>query len=176
MDINQIREYFVDQHISSGFEPDDYRATSVPKHIRYLLTKQILSLNPTDEMIIHVFKEVMKLYFESLPNIVSEAYFFDESKEAFEEAIKSTIKQFWPKKHIHISDEYYRIHDIISGIAAPMTIWKKQFYIDQLPHYVEGNSDLLSIIEEMFEDHLPPVAYMWEIECIIRETLKKMKA
>jgi hypothetical protein len=66
MDIHQIRNYFVEQHTSSGYEPDDYRITSVPKHIRYLLTKQVISLKPTEEMITLVFKEVMKLYFEAL--------------------------------------------------------------------------------------------------------------
>lgn len=176
MDINEIREYFVDQYLSSGFEPDDYCKIAVPKHIRYILTKQILSLNPTEDMITHVFKEVMKLYFEALPGIVSCYYSLDKSRKTFEKVIKNTIKRFWPRKHIPISDEYYKIFDIVSEIAAPMTIWKKSFYIEQLPHYIEGGSDTLSIIEDMFEDHLPPVEHMWEIECIIRETQKKMKA
>ena len=177
MNIHQIRDYFIDQYTSSSrHEPDEYRTTSVPKHIRYLLTKQVISLKPTDEMITPVFKEVMKLYFEALPEVVSLSYRFDESRDAFEEAIKNTIKQFWPRKHIPVSDEYHRIYDIVSQIAAPMTIWKKQFYLEQLPHYIEGRDDTIEIIEAMFEDHLPPVCHMWEIETIIRDTVKKLKA
>lgn len=176
MDINKIRKYFTDQYKKTGLDSDRYRLTAVPKHIRYLLTKQVISLKPSEEMITSVFEEVLKLYFEAIPWIVSAAYTFDESRRSFEEAIKRTIKQFWPRKHIPISDEYHRIYDIVEKIAEPMTIYKKQFYLEQLPHYIEGRTYCFEIIEVMFEDHLPPVCHMWEIEHIIRESLEKLKS
>lgn len=182
MDINEIRDYFIDQHVEVGFEPDEYRVTAVPKHIRYLLMKQIISLYPSDEMIDETFEEVLQLYFEGLPSIISSAYHFDESRKVFEKAIRSTIKQFWPRKHTPISDEYYRIYDIVSEIAKPMEIWRKEFYVEQIPFYIEEAYQLtesptyFQIIEILFEDHLPPVAHMWEIETIIRESLEKLKA
>jgi hypothetical protein len=176
MNIHQIRKYFVETHIKHGYNPSENIIISIPKHIRYILTKQVLSLNPSDDMINIVFKEVIKLYFESLPEVVKTAYRFDDSRNAFEISVKSTIKQFWTNKHIEVSDEYYKIYDIVCIVAEPMKIWKKQFYLEQLPHYIEGRDNVESIIEAMFEDHVPPIYHMWDIENIIRDTLKKIES
>lgn len=174
MNIHHIRDYLVEQTKINGYELDELQTSNIPKYIRYHLIKQVLSLNPSDDQIDKCYNDVIMMYIKNLPRVCAMYYVIDKT-EPLDISIKNCIKQFWPKRKRIISRNYDKIYNIVEKIASHMKIINKQYYLDELPHYIEDRNEVEKVVKSMFEDHIIPVAYMFEIRWIIKETLEKLE-